>query len=418
MMQNYKRHLLIGAVCMIASGFIRTAYASQQFTDVPSTHWAAGYITAAANNNYVSGVGNNKFNPNAPVSHAEFHAMITKTFVPHQVEKFKDENQTWYMPFMKASEAMGYTDSTMMKDTSNWKTMASTPMTRYEMAMLVHNVFYYRGMTTNIDPTNAFIKLRDTDNVKDYYISSIADCYTLGILSGSSDGKFHGDDPVTRAEACAVLIRMDEKINNKQYNIGKPQTETQAKPQTKPDTTQTTPEPTKPSQKPNHNTMTEDQVIAKLKELEARFPDGTNWEKDIYNSDEYGGSYRSKVLGSGNDSNGSYAKDCAAWAMYASDYVFGANAPVIDKHHDWKKIKVGDVVAYSDGPNEKPYHWDIITDIGFDEKYDEFTFHTASSSDHHIVNWSKYYNNGMHQIELDPELGGSNVYYITVYSRY
>ena len=390
------------ACCMMAS----SVYAAT-FTDVPSSHWASGYITAAANNNYVSGVGNGMFKPNDAVSHAEFHAMITKTFVPNQVEKFKNVNGAWFMPFMEASKAMEYTYSTMMEDKSQWNTIATKPMTRYEMAMLVYNVFDRRAMAPK-DPSAAFIKLRDSDNVTDYYISAIANCYTLGVLSGYDDGKFHGDDTVTRAQACAVLIRMDEIINGTKHDISKPQAEPQ---------TETTAKPETPAQKPNSNNgvMTEEKIIAKLKELETRFPDGTNWENEVYNSNEGGGSYYAKSL-SDYESINNYARNCAAWSWFASDYVFGTDNPVLNAHHDWKQIKIGDVIAFSTGPNNKPHHWTMVTNITFDEEFNQYLFSTTTSGPDHTAGW----NLGFYQNTVDENLnhGNEKASYITVYTRY
>lgn len=53
------------------------AYAAQSvFTDVPA--WAAGYVNMAASLGITAGVGNNKFDPNAPVTTAQAALMLSK----------------------------------------------------------------------------------------------------------------------------------------------------------------------------------------------------------------------------------------------------------------------------------------------------------------------------------------------------
>ncbi|MBD5148841.1 MAG: S-layer homology domain-containing protein [Oscillibacter sp.] len=48
------------------------------FTDVPATAWYAGYVNYCANAEYIKGVGNNKFNPNAQVTGYAALAMILR----------------------------------------------------------------------------------------------------------------------------------------------------------------------------------------------------------------------------------------------------------------------------------------------------------------------------------------------------
>ncbi len=425
-MQNYKRHLLIGAVCIMASCFIRNAYAAQQFTDVPSSHWATGYITAAANNNYVSGVGNNKFNPNAPVSHVEFHAMLTKAFAPNEVHKFKTpgQNQKWYLPFMNASDVMDYTDNTMMADSNNWHTTGTQPMSRYEMALTAYNVLKANDVLgdTNIDHVG--------DNINDWhrvtnigngrYKNAVAYCYELGILSGTDNNEFEGGRNMTRAQACAVLIRMDEFINNKEYDLSKPQSQTIVPDPVVP---QTNPEPVSPAEKPNTNTpaKTEAEVLAKIEELRRRFPDGYHWEEsEIYNSNHHVEStfYESDSIGSYYSNRGTYAIDCAAWANYAFDYIFG-DAPA-RVHSNWNEIKVGDLVCKGD-PNIST-HWMLVTEPkGYDPEFDSEYFDGTDSGPSHIIDWPEGQGSRILQMQSDPNhprYDANMSEKITVYTRY
>ena len=48
------------------------------FTDIPATHWASGYVGAAAKLGVVNGVGNNKFDPEAPVKYEDAITMIVR----------------------------------------------------------------------------------------------------------------------------------------------------------------------------------------------------------------------------------------------------------------------------------------------------------------------------------------------------
>jgi len=70
------------AVAVRVKGMEAVAEASKGlptgFTDVPAEHWASGYVGTAAKLGIVEGVGNNKFDPEAPVKYEEAITMIVR----------------------------------------------------------------------------------------------------------------------------------------------------------------------------------------------------------------------------------------------------------------------------------------------------------------------------------------------------
>ena len=77
-------YLMLGnktAESMIGSG--------TRFTDVPASHWAAGFIEYLASVGIVSGVGNNQFNPNGQVTGVQFAKMLLVALgYDAEIEKF------------------------------------------------------------------------------------------------------------------------------------------------------------------------------------------------------------------------------------------------------------------------------------------------------------------------------------------
>lgn len=51
--------------------------ATTSFQDVPSSHWSYPYVTRAAENGWVTGVGDGKFAPDDTLTYAQFYAMVT-----------------------------------------------------------------------------------------------------------------------------------------------------------------------------------------------------------------------------------------------------------------------------------------------------------------------------------------------------
>ncbi len=70
------------AVALRARGLEYTAQAAKGlptgFSDVPASHWASGYVGAAAKAGIVNGIGNGKFAPEAPVKYEEAVTMLVR----------------------------------------------------------------------------------------------------------------------------------------------------------------------------------------------------------------------------------------------------------------------------------------------------------------------------------------------------
>lgn len=191
---------------------------------------------------------------------------------------------------------------------------------------------------------------------------------------------------------------------------------------------------TTPTQ-PTTSAKTEEQVIAKINELKAKYPENSQWEtSDIYNNthDYKPGFYDSMTYGAGSykmnitlDGKIQYAKDCAAWAMWVSDQIFG-NAPAT-KHSNYNAIKVGDLIHEGeDGNSTNGSHWSVVVGMGYNDMNEKY-YIVTDSDDTRYVNWETHtlaewcYNPDYPRTELDKqylgEYGETGVPF-QVYSRY
>lgn len=162
---------------------------------------------------------------------------------------------------------------------------------------------------------------------------------------------------------------------------------------TTPETNNNTTTPTQPTT----SAMTEEQVIAKINELKAKYPENSQWEtKDIYNNPHEANTvfYESMTAGQGTyltkaTGISTYAKDCAAWATWVSDQIFG-NAPTT-KHSNYNAIKVGDLIHEGeDGNYTNGSHWSVVVGVGYQEETNS-KYYIVTDSDHtRYVNWETY----------------------------
>jgi len=76
---DIKRSEAVALVCrMVGEDALASAAADAGFDDVPADHWAAGYIAWGVASEVVKGVGDNKFDPDAPVKFQDIIVMIAR----------------------------------------------------------------------------------------------------------------------------------------------------------------------------------------------------------------------------------------------------------------------------------------------------------------------------------------------------
>ncbi len=73
--------LLIAAMLISIVAGIFASNGKPTFTDVPSSHWSYSYVEKAAENGWVSGIGNGKFGVDNQVTYAEFSTMLVRAFL-------------------------------------------------------------------------------------------------------------------------------------------------------------------------------------------------------------------------------------------------------------------------------------------------------------------------------------------------
>ncbi|MEB3233265.1 MAG: S-layer homology domain-containing protein, partial [Leptolyngbyaceae bacterium] len=74
--------VMLGLSASAAAPLIRTApaHAQTRFIDVPSGYWAEQFITELAAREIIAGFPDGSFQPNAPVTRAQYAAMVRKAF--------------------------------------------------------------------------------------------------------------------------------------------------------------------------------------------------------------------------------------------------------------------------------------------------------------------------------------------------
>lgn len=349
--------IIAGLLLAIFAGlFIIASPRTPTFTDVPATHWAYQYVEEAYSKGYVSGVGGGRYDPNGQVTYAEFAAMVVRCFYPDALDTYYGPTDTWYAPYITVAGWEGVLIDTQYV---NGKATANTPLSRYEMAMMLYNVLLFSAcdMPSQAEVNAAASRTSDYNQMPAQYKEVVSVAVAAGVLSGvDSAGTFNGNGAMTRAQAAVVLLRLSN-MGAGEGSTSVPGLSQSSAPEiyVSPtgDTTFTflngedvqtminrinasTPA-YRAGYLSNGKPITTENIQEMLTEIERTMPAGTQWDKNEkfkYITSTFAGYYR---VGA-----------CNAFAAAVSDAIFGEDAPST-RHQNFNQIKVGDVIYIKNG---------------------------------------------------------------------
>ena len=349
-------------------------YETPTFTDVPKSFWGYVSIEKAAENKWISGNPDGTFAPNANVTYAQFCVMLVSAFFPEQLASYTGPSSPWYAPSCTIAAQNDLLLGTRVEQTPTLEGAVSQPMSRYEMALVVSNTLYKINakIPTPQEQADQMDKTPDYWDIPKQYRNAVLLAKACGVLSGmDSAGTFGGTGNLNRAQACVVLIKLDEMKDtgdgsgdgpgdNTGDNTGDTPTEITRSPfafQGSENVQQMMNRLNAEAPKyykgylTNGKPITEENIKAMLAEAEKGMPNETTW--DASSQYRYG---RPNFYPGTSGSTG-----CNSFAAALSDYVFGLKASVT-VHQDFDNLKVGDVIWWKDSSIGRS-HVVFVTDL-------------------------------------------------------
>ena len=169
------------------------------FSDIDPDDWFYDNVMDAANNGYVSGMGDGTFNPMGATTRAQFASMIANALGyeadPNVESHFPDvADDHWAkaaINYCYENEIiLGYNDGTFQPDKT---------ITRQEAASILKNAFKLTGTTDELFPDDSAIAGWAKENV--YAVKA------SGLMKGDAGtGNFRPTSTIIRAEAASILM--------------------------------------------------------------------------------------------------------------------------------------------------------------------------------------------------------------------
>ena len=295
------------------------------FTDVSSDKWYYTWVTKAAQQGWVSGVGDGRFDPEGSVTFAQFALMLDRALYPDDIDS-QPAGAQWWTAACEVAAKHGLFPITDMAIRDNWPAVANTPIEREQMAQMMYNALVDKGiqLPSYAEYSEAAKRIADIADVDNYV--AVTACYTIGLLNGNDSGNFAPRAPMTRTQACVVLCNIYGYVTGDVTGGTTPGQPTQPVDPVNPvDPVQPdVPRPAGavggrydisaydvPADTNKDGWITEAEVQTVLAQLREEYPHGTPWGRDT----RYPGRPDGKGMGG--------ASACQGYAYMVSDRIFG-----------------------------------------------------------------------------------------------
>lgn len=158
--------------------------------------WAEPHIETLVSKGGIKGYADGTFRPKANISTAELVSIILNT-----AGKQADTNN-WPTGVMTQASDLGLIDASMVSE-------GNLAISREKMAYILVNAASNLlgedvSKVTLVDTS----RIPDLDTASKQYQGDIRFAYSLGLVTGSTDGAFNPSVSATRAETCVIINRL------------------------------------------------------------------------------------------------------------------------------------------------------------------------------------------------------------------
>lgn len=177
-------------------------------TDMDESHWAAAYVKKLVDGGILSGNENREFQPDKPVTRAEFAQMLSAAFGYQsggEAGVFADVRaDDWYVKPVMALYRAG-----IVSGIGDGLFGAEETLSRQDMALMLSRVL--KDQNIILTTTREYASFSDQVQVEDYARQALWELYCSGIISGTTETTLSPLEDSTRAQVAAVLSKLIEQ---------------------------------------------------------------------------------------------------------------------------------------------------------------------------------------------------------------
>ena len=177
------------------------------FTDVKENDWFYDSVKYAYENDLMKGISNTEFAPDSDVTRAMFVTVIYRMENEPQTGKcaFTDvESGSYYENAVAWANENG-----IVSGISEECFAPNEPITREQMAAIIYRYAAFKGYDITTSSSTSYT---DNDNISDYAKNAVIWAAEKSVMTGNTDGSFAPKANTTRAQVASVFMRMVENI--------------------------------------------------------------------------------------------------------------------------------------------------------------------------------------------------------------
>ncbi len=213
-----KRLLCIILIVSLCLPYWTCSASALEFQDVSSRSWYYKAVCYVSDQGYMIGTASDQFSPSKSVTRGMFVTILYRMSEDYGnfsgIDSGFDDVKSgrYYSDAVTWAVATGVT-----KGTSATTFEPETEVTREQIACFVSRFLNAYNITLNtVD--NSVSSFTDADSVSSWAASSLETMLLTGIILGDTNGTLRPADSATRAEAAAIIQRMDLAISEVKYD--------------------------------------------------------------------------------------------------------------------------------------------------------------------------------------------------------
>lgn len=177
------------------------------FSDV-NNHWAQTTVETLARYDYVDGMGDGSYAPNASVTRAQFIKMMVGYYgmiSPEYKGEYADvKGDEWYVEYLTIARQLGLISPEFYQD---GKIYPDKPITREEAATIAAAIAKQQEAKKVEGAVTSFT---DDKSISSWALEGVKNAASYGLIKGYDTGDYKPAANITRAEAAAILFRIVE----------------------------------------------------------------------------------------------------------------------------------------------------------------------------------------------------------------
>lgn len=185
---------------------------NRTFQDIRQLSWARHAIEVLVSKGVIRGISKAEYQPHSMIRRADFVTLLVNALElqPDQgtkVERFADVPEyVYYEKSVNTARALG-----IIQGAGADRFSPASPITREEAAVMIYRATQVIGMHPHPEGESGLNDYKDTHLMKAYSRDAIDSLTRSNIMEGSN-GSFHPEDTMTRAETAVLLYRLYNRL--------------------------------------------------------------------------------------------------------------------------------------------------------------------------------------------------------------